>query len=258
MRNLVVILLAAPFANAEKLTFEERVKIVRGLTAEYATVKAFLPRSKKPLPYEASGAYDKKQWEEAGKEYGPAARVGDLVQITKVGLEDDKILLEINGGMKGGRKWYERIEVGMGGRTSPVSTGQTTAPSGTNIAILFNRPLKPMEPADIKKMLAPIFDFEKRSATELYAETLPPEVQQAIKEKRAREGMDREQVTLALGRPENKVRETKDGMDLEDWVYGKPPGKITFVTFHNNKVIKVKETYAGLGAEAAQPLPIPR
>jgi hypothetical protein len=70
--------------------------------------------------------------------------------------------------------------------------------------------------------------------------------------------MDRDQVMLALGRPENKIRETKDGMELEDWVYGKPPGKITFVTFHNNKVMKVKETYAGLGAEAAQPLPVPR
>jgi hypothetical protein len=30
--------------------------------AEYATVKAFLPRSKKPLPFESSGSYDKKAW----------------------------------------------------------------------------------------------------------------------------------------------------------------------------------------------------
>ena len=33
-------------------------------------------------------------------------------------------------------------------------------------------------------MLAPVLDFEKRSATEIYSETLPPEVQKAIKEKR--------------------------------------------------------------------------
>jgi len=33
------------------------------------------------------------------------------------------------------------------------------------------------------------------------------------------------------------------------------PGRITFVTFNGNKVIKVKESYAGLGAEAAAPLP---
>jgi hypothetical protein len=107
----------------------------------------------------------------------------------------------------------------------------------------------------VKKLLAPVMDFEKRSATELYADTLPPEVQQAIKDKRALEGMDRDQVLLALGRPVNKTRETKDGLELEDWIYGRPPGRITFVTFNGNKVIKVKESYAGLGAEAAAPLP---
>ena len=247
-----------PSASAEELNFEERVKLVRGLMAEYATVKALLPRSKKPLPFESTGQYDRTAWDEVAKEFGPAARVGDMIQITKVKLEDDQIVLEINGGMKGRRKWYERIEVGMGSRTSPIATGNSAAPGGTTVAVLFHKPLKPMEAADVKKILAPIFDFEKRSATELYTETLPPEVQEAIKEKRAREGMNRDQVLLALGRPENKIRESKDGMDTEDWIFGRPPGKITFVTFHNNKVVKVKETYAGLGAEAAAPLPVVR
>jgi hypothetical protein len=258
MRKFAVILLLVPFASAEKLNFEERVKLVRGLMAEYATVKAFLPRSKDALPFEATGKYDQKAWEEIGKEFGPAARVGDMIQITKVDLENDKIVLEINGGMKGRKKWYERIEVGMGTRTTPIATGNSAAPGGTKLAILFHKPLEPMEASDVKKILAPIFDFEKRSATEIYSETLPPEIQEAIKEKKAREGMDREQVMLAMGRPENKIRETKDGMELEDWIYGKPPGKITFVTFHNNKVTKVKEAYAGLGAEAAAPLPVVR
>ena len=98
-------------------------------------------------------------------------------------------------------------------------------------------------------MLAPILDFEKRSATEQLVETLPPEVQAAVKEKRAIEGMDREQVLLALGKPRTKVRETKDGVDTEDWIYGLPPGKVTFITFANGKVSRVKDTYAGLGGE---------
>ena len=112
-----------------------------------------------------------------------------------------------------------------------------------------------LKAADVKKMLAPVMDFEKRSATELYAETLSPEVQKAIKDKRVLEGMDRDQVLLAVGRPVHKSRETKEGLELEDWVYGKAPGRITFVTFNGNKVIKVKESYAGLGTEAAPTLP---
>src|ERR1043166_7055090 len=88
--TLVIVAAVPLLRSSDKLTFDERVELTRGLTAEYATVKAFLPRSKKPLPYEASGTYDKKKWEEIGKELGPAARSGDLVQITRITLDDDK------------------------------------------------------------------------------------------------------------------------------------------------------------------------
>jgi hypothetical protein len=253
-----VAVLAAAFlgvapVRAEKLTMEERIELTRGLTAEYATVKAFLPRSKKPLPFESSGTYDKKAWEEIGKQFGPAARVGDLVQITKVTIEEDKILLEINNGMKSGRKWYQNIEVGMGTSTSPVSTQNSNAPGGTNILVNFHKSLSGVKVAEIKKSLAAVLDFEKHSATELYTDNLPPEVKKAIQDKRVTEGMDHDQVILALGRPDHKSREVQDGLELEYWVYGQPPGKMVFVTFNGNKVIKVKEQYAGLGSEVADP-----
>ena len=119
MRTWISLILIAAAARAaagadDKLSFEQRIEIVRGLTAEYATLKAFLPKSKKPLEFESTGSYDAKQWEEAGKELGPAARTGDMIQITKVTLESDRIVLEINGGLKSGRKWYDRVQVGMG------------------------------------------------------------------------------------------------------------------------------------------------
>jgi hypothetical protein len=251
-----VILITTVALAEDKLGFDDRIEIVRGLTAEYATLKAYLPQSKKPLAFESTGKYDPREWEEIGTKLGPAARTGDLIQITKVTLENDKILLEINGGIKSGRKWYDHVSVGMGNPNPTGTIGQSGTPTaGTYVEILFHKPLPAMKAADVKKMLAPIMNFEKRSATELYADSLPPEIQQAIKEKRAREGMDKDQVLLALGRPVNKTRETKDGMELEDWIYGKPPGRITFVTFNGNKVIKVKESYAGLGAEAAAPMP---
>jgi hypothetical protein len=255
MRVVGSAFLAAALALAAdpKLTSSDRVEIIRGLMSEYATAKALLPRSKKPLPFDSSGHYDVKHWEAVARETGPAARAGDMIQITKVSIEDDKILLEINGGVRSGRRWTDRIEVGMGSRTTPIGASGTPT-AGTNIAIEFHKPVPPLKAAEIKKMLALIMDFEKRSATEIYAEQLPPEVQQAIKEKRAREGMDKEQVLLALGRPRTKTRETKDGVELEDWIFGEAPGKITFVTFNGNKVVRVKESYAGLGLEAAPKL----
>lgn len=240
-----------------RLTSEDRLLLIRSLTAEYATAKAPLPRSKKALPFESTGVYDKKEWDAAGREHGPAARVGDLVMVSKVEIEGDKIVFEINGGFRGGRKWWERIEVGTGTRTTPIGRSQSNAPGGTSIALLFHKPLPPLKPEEIKKLLAPVLDFEKRSVTQSFLESLPPPIQAAVKEKRAVEGMDRDTVLMALGKPVRKVRETVDGEELEDWIYGAPPGKITFVTFQGNKVVRVKETYAGLGSEAPR-LPVPR
>ncbi len=255
---LVFTSLGAGLFAAGKLTFEDEVELIRGLTAENAKAKAYLPRSKKPIEYDASGKWDKQAWLNAGEKLGPAARVGDAVQITKVTLENDKIILELNGGIKSGKHWYDHVQAGMGNATQPVSNGGGTPSTGTYIAILFHKPLEPMKAADVKKMLAPILDFDKHSATEIYAETLPPEVKAAIAAKRAEPGMDRDQVVMALGKPVRKTRETVDDVELEDWIFGTPPGKITFVTFNGNKCVKVKESYAGLGAEAAAPLDVPR
>ena len=63
---------------------------------------------------------------------------------------------------------------------------------------------------------------------------------------------------MAIGKPRTKTREIKDGVETEDWIYGLPPGKITFVTFAGSKVVKVRDTYAGLGGQTAPPLPTVR
>ena len=252
--KFLLLLAALPLLAGPKLTPEDRVEIMRGLTAEYATVKQALPRSKKPLVYDSKGTWDKAKWVEAGRENGPAARVGDLVQLTKIEIHHDDIEMEINGGFHPGPKWHERIQVGMGNRTGPVSGGGNGT-AGTVLLLHFEGGVPPLEVKQIKKILVPILDFEKRSATENYLDNLPEPVKAAIKDKRAIEGMDKEQVLIALGRPRHKQRETKDGVELEDWIYGQPPGKITFVTFTGSKVVKVKDAYAGLGGSTAEPLP---
>ncbi|MBM3734633.1 MAG: hypothetical protein FJW39_02515 [Acidobacteria bacterium] len=255
MKSATIFVLAAlpALAAKDKITPEDRILLIRGMTAEHATVKQTLPRSKKPLHYKSNGTWDKEQWTDAGRENGPAARVGDMVRITKIEIHGDSIELEINGGFRTGPKWHERIQVGTGSRTSPISQGSNPT-AGTVLSVRFDGHVPPMETKDLKKLLTPILDFEKRSATENYVESLPAPIQAAIKEKRAIEGMDKEQVMMAMGRPRAKSRETKDGVELEDWIYGEPPGRISFVTFDGNKVVKVKEAYAGLGGSVAEPL----
>lgn len=267
MLKIAALSLASSFAFAappqdkpeiRKMTDEEKVELLRGMMAEYATVKAYLPRSKKALKIASDGSWDREEWQDAGREFGPVARVGDLVQITKVDIEDDRIVLQINGGLNTRGKWYERIEGGMGGSGQTVPLSKQTRSAGTTVAVVWPDRMPPQKPSDVKKTLAKLFDFEKRSATENYFDTLPPEIQEAIKAKRAEIGMNRDQVLMALGRPRDRIRETKEGLETEDWIYGQPPGKITFVTFANSKVVKVKDSYAGLGGTTGPPLTPPQ
>jgi hypothetical protein len=246
-------------ARADKLSMDERVEIERGLVAEFATAKVILPISKKPLVIESTGQYDKDAWERALHDNGPAARLGDQIQITRVEIEAKKIVLEINGGTRSGH-WYDHVEIGMGGSTSPVSTNQSGQTArGSHVALVFPGSVPSLKAAEIRRMLAPVFDFEKHSASEQYVDKLPEPIKKAIKDQRAIEGMDRDQVLLALGRPKSKSRETnRDGDEIEDWVYGEPPGKMTFVKFNETKVVSVQESYANIGGTTAPPLPAPR
>jgi hypothetical protein len=250
----------APLAAGSdpKLTDDDRIEILRGLMSENATVKTLLPRSKKPLPIDSTGEWDKQFWDQANREFGAAARVGDLVQVTHLSIENDKIVFEINGGMRGANRgsWKDHVQVGIGG-VSPINRPQqnSNAPGGTSIALLFNAPVPALKADDIKKILSPVLDFDTQTATDNYVEKLPEPIQNAIKANKVILGMDRDQVLLAIGKPRHKERNvTRDGAETEDWIYGDPPGKITFVTFTGSKVTAIKEAYADIGGSTAPPL----
>ncbi|HXJ43219.1 MAG TPA: hypothetical protein VNH18_28320, partial [Bryobacteraceae bacterium] len=212
--------MAGVIPKHDKLTDDEKIEILRNLSAEYAKAKTYLPRSKSPLEFDVNGTWDMKQWQQLAQTQGAAAREGDQIKITHVTFDGDKLLLEINGGLKSGRSWKDHIEVGMGTSTRPVNGNEGTPTTGTNLAVDFHKPMENLSAAEVKKILAPLMTFDLRTASKLYTETLPPEMQKAIAEKRALEGMDRQQVRLALGQPQRKYREAKDGVDVEDWIFG--------------------------------------
>lgn len=244
--------------RADKLSFDERMEIERGLNAEFATMKIILPRSKKPLLIHENGQFDAKTWQKVLDAQGPSARVGDQIQITRVQIESNRIVFEINGGTHSGH-WYDHVQVGMGGSMSPVSTNQNGQPNGSSVALVFPDGVPSLKAAEIRHILAPVFDFEKHSAAQQYVESLPEPIKKAIKEKQAIEGMDHDQVLLALGKPRSKTRQTSpDGDALEDWIYGDPPGKMTFVKFNEGKVVKVEDSYANVGGMTSPTLPDPR
>ncbi len=244
------LLAVAPLAaKQERLTSAQRAELIRELSAEYGTAKVLIPRSKKALPLRPTGQYDRERWREAMQKFGPAARMGDLLQITAVTFDDKRLVLQINYGISGGRRWWHRIQVaGASSRGTTLGANQVThAPGGTKLALVFPGPVPARSASEIKEMLKPVLDFEQRTATELYLDTIDVKYREAIERNDVIEGMDKEMVILSKGLPDKKVRDFKDGLETEDWIYGKPPGEIVFVTFMDGDVIRIKEAHAAIG-----------
>ena len=156
MRGLALLLIfsvasSRMYADSKKLTEDQRIEILRGLSSEYAKIKVPLPRSKSALEITTSGTRDEAKWKAAEKEFGPAGRVGDLIQVTRVEVDKDRIVLDLNGGIKGGRRFLDHLQIGMGNQTSPVNGAPTNAPSGTAVALIFGGPIGEVTSADVKK-----------------------------------------------------------------------------------------------------------
>lgn len=258
--GIVLVVLLGVAALPAKMSDLEKQTLIRDLTAELGTAKLLIPRSKKPLGLKPDGTFDVQEWGAALNEFGPAARLGDMVQITKVKLKDKELILELNYGLSGGRKWWHRIQVSGSTRTG-TTLGQnqaTHAPGGTELALVFEDGLPHKTAKEFLDLLKPVLDFEQRSATELYMDKLEPKYREAIEKGEVLEGMDRDMVLLAKNKPDKKYRETKDGVEREDWIYGKPPGDVVFVTFEGGEVTRVKHEHANLGGEVRKIDPVER
>lgn len=235
--------------KAGKLTPESRLSLVRYIHGEFARAVVPVPSVKKGYRINVNAPADEQTMRMAAQG-GSAANPGDTVQITRIEFRDKEVILDLNGGSKKRKSWRERIQISAGGTMPTVRTTQTnpdvpagSGRGGATLILDFGGPVPEMSADDFKRLLLPYLDFAKqRSASVLWIETLPPEYQVAIKEKRAMVGMDREMVTAALGRPEQKVRERDaEGYETEDWIYGHPPGKTIFVKFIGDKVVAIRE-----------------
>jgi hypothetical protein len=230
----------------EPLQPESRLALVRFVSGEFVRVVQPIPAGKKGFHLKAGAPLDDKQLRMALGSSGSAINPGDKAQITSLEFKDREILVNVNGGGRGKTRLRDRIHLEVGG-VPTMTTSAQEAPVNTNagatVYLEFGRPLPDMTPDELKQYLSGILDFSKQhSAAVQWVETLPPDIQNAIKDKRPAVGMDREMVVAALGRPDRKVREkTPDGEETEDWIYGKPPAKTVFVKFDGDKVIKVEQ-----------------
>ena len=230
----------------EPLQPESRLALVRYVDGELARVVQPLPAGKKGFHLKAGVPLDEKQLRMALGSSGSAINPGDKAQITSLEFKDREIVVDVNGGGRGKKRLRDRIHLEVGGIPT-MTEAQPDTPVDTNagatIFLDFDTPLPDMTPEQLKQYLSAFLDFSKQhSAAVQWMDTLPPDIQKAIENKRPAVGMDREMVVAALGRPDRKVREKgPDGSETEDWIYGQPPAKTIFVKFEGDKVTQVEQ-----------------
>lgn len=244
-----------PQGSAHKgtpLQEESKLSLIRFVSGEFAKATKSLPAGKEGFQMYVDKPLNGEILDRAVATHGAAVHAGDNCQITKLDFRDHTIVVDVNGGGRGKKRFLDHLQIGMGGSPMPTSTvttqGQQGPPGlqpgmGSTIFLEFSKSIPDLTPDDLKQLLSPLLDFSKqRSASVQWFDTLPPEMKKAIQDRRPLIGMDREMVVAAIGKPGHKVRERdSDGNEIEDWIYGTPPAKTTFVRFTGDKVSSIKQ-----------------
>lgn len=230
---------------AEKMTSQTRLLVIRSLQSERVFAKITLPQGKTGIKIK-NGVVSPSEMAIAQQvaDSGPAARPGDRCVISNVDIKDNKIIVEINGGPKKSQKWYQHIQIGGGTAGTnvpgPVSP-QSLDAHGTSVTLEFDKYVPELNGDQVRSLLAPVFDFQALTQVEAYEKTLPPKVQEAIKNHQVLVGMDKEMVVYAKGKAPRKIRDKDEqGQNYEEWIYGTPPEEVEFVRFKGDEVSRLE------------------
>jgi hypothetical protein len=248
---LLGLLAAAAFASdvakPPRLSEQTRRDLIRTFTAEAAFALRFFPMGKIGLKIENGQVFPTEaEVRQLIAANGPACRPGERVQITNLRFTGHEIVFEINGGPLTRKKWWQRIEVGSAGTVAPGSPHDSNPEDVYNqargfcVTLAFKDYVPELTAGQVKEMLAPVLDFKAESVAEAYEKSLPPKLQQAVREHRALVGMDREMVTYAKGRPPRRIRERDGDTEYEEWIYGQPPNAVEFVRFVGDAVVRIE------------------
>ncbi len=236
---LTLVLPVSVFAK-DQSKLDTHIRLIRGLVREVAVSKVPLPRGKKGVRVDSKGKLDKAAADSQLSAHGMAIKPGMPVEITKIIFKSNEIILELNGGGRSGAKWYQRIEVDMGGAIAPIAHQPSVRAYGSSVTLAFPGKLPNLSVDQVKQDLGSVLDFSHHSPTTLYSPDVPPKIKEAIKNHQVIVGMNRDAVLSSKGPPDRKVREARDGVEQEDWIYGLPP-HVLFVTFDGDSVIKVHQ-----------------
>ena len=235
--------------SRQSLNDGTKMQLIRVMDAEFVHVRKYFPVGDKSMVIGPDGLVKPgdAQLYKMAQTVGAAAKIGDRVQITNIVFHEKSIYLEINGGPKKKTKWYQHIQIsGMGGSTGGVDPNQAQ-PTGAAVTLEFKKHVPEMTGAGVEQsLLSPVLDFSVKTAAEVFVDTLPPKIKEAVKNHEVLVGMNHDMVVMAKDRPPQKVREKDEkGKEYEEWIYGAAPQDVVFVRFVGDEVVQVKIAKVG-------------
>src|SRR5436309_6582403 len=238
------VLSCASGKDSSQLSEQHRMELIRTFSSCLVYIRTQFPMGKVGLTIkDGKVSPDAEALSKLLALWGPSVKPGDRAIITQFVLKNDRIHFEINGGPVKKTKWYQHIQVGMGG--GGITPGGAPGdpinnPRGSYVDLVFPHHLPDLTVEQVKQMLWPVFDFDSKSPVDAYLESVPPKVKEAIKNHQVLVGMNREMVIYSKGRPPKKIREKDGQTDYEDWIYGEPPQDVDFVRVVGDEVIRVE------------------
>ena len=244
-RSAIAVLLATLAVPAfGQINRDARFEILRTVLAEQASARIVLPFGNDGLELSDAGQVNQEKLQKSMKNDGASIQVEQVVTVTEITFDDNRIEVELDNGGKNKKSFWDRIEVGVGAgdRTVSPTRDDPSKAKGSKIVLRFAKKVPPdITPDQLKQFLNPVLDFDKRNFLKTGIESLPPEYQEAVKAREARIGMDRATVLLAMGRPDKRIREKVDGAYREDWIYNQRGLRVLFVTFEQDVVVRIRQ-----------------
>lgn len=241
-----ILLLALAFLTSgtalTQVLQQNRFEILGTVIADTAASMIVMPFGDEGVTLFEDGEIDKEKLRKELGDEGRSINEGDVVTVTAISFEDNKIEIELNGGGKNKKGILDRLEIGVGNRTIPVRETDFKQAEGSKVVLLFNEKTpKDLTPDLLREFLSPVLDFNERNFMETGIDSLSEEFREAVLAKEAKIGMDKATVLMAMGRPTDRIREKVNGVEQEDWLYRKVGFHVDFITFEKGIVVRIRK-----------------
>ena len=120
-----------------QISRDAKFEILRTVMADQAASRIGLPFGTGGVELSDAGEVNKQKLDADLKKNGQSIEVGKVVTVTEISFDDNKVEIELDGGGKNKKSFLDRLEVGVGTQTRPVSSDDPKKAKGSKVVLKF-------------------------------------------------------------------------------------------------------------------------